>query len=113
VASVLGHAEDQALSLTKNFVLPETASRLKGGACYFSATCNWPGQMAEYIMRQIRNENKNPVCFNIPSFYTVNNVSAELVVMKMSGNIKTQVTATLTILVDGNKLLPYVILRWR
>jgi hypothetical protein len=72
----------QALSLTKNFVLPETASRLHEWACYFSATCNWPWQMINYIMRQIWNANKNPVCFNITSFNTVNNVSAKLVVIK-------------------------------
>jgi len=68
--------------------------------------------MTNYIMRQIRNANKNPVCFNIHSFYTVNNVRAKLVMIKKSGNIKRQVTATLTILADGNKLSPYVVLTW-
>jgi hypothetical protein len=67
--------------------------------------------MTDYIVHQIINTNKNPVCFNITSFYTVN-VSAKLAVMKMSGNIKRQVNATLTVLADGSKLSPYVILRW-
>jgi len=30
----------------------------------------------------------------------------------MSGNIKRQVTATWTVLANGRKLSPYVILRW-
>ena len=68
--------------------------------------------MTDYVKHQIRNANKNPVFFNITSFYTVNNVSAKLEVMKMSGNIKRQVTATLTVPADGSKLSPYVILRW-
>jgi hypothetical protein len=68
--------------------------------------------MTNYIMHHIRNTNINPVCFNITSFYTVNNVSAKLVVMKTSGNIKRQVIATLTVLADGRELSPYVILRW-
>jgi len=68
--------------------------------------------MTDYIVHQIINANKSPVCFNIALFYTVNNVSAKLVVMKMSGNIKRQVTATLTVLSNGSKLSPYVILRW-
>jgi hypothetical protein len=51
--------------------------------------------MNDYIISQIRNAQKNPVYFNMTSYYTVNNVSAKLVVTKTSGNTKRQVNATL------------------
>ena len=66
--------------------------------------------MNDYIISQIRNAQKNPVYFNMTSYYTVNNVSAKLVVTKTSGNTKRQVNATLPVLADSSKLSPYVIL---
>lgn len=43
-------------------------------------------------------------------YYTANSISAKLVVMKTSDNIKGQVYATLAVLADGSKVSTYVIL---
>jgi hypothetical protein len=52
----------------------------------------------------------HPVYFDVPSNYTVDDKGVKSVLIKTSGNEKMRVTVMLTVLADGMKLPPYVIL---
>jgi len=67
----MSNAEEQVLSLQKNFTLPEIASRLCGDSCRFSVTCVLQ-IMNNYTLSKTGNPDETPVYFSMPSNDGVN-----------------------------------------
>jgi hypothetical protein len=63
-----------------------------------------------YLLSQIRNADKTPVYFDMPSNHAVDDTGAKFVLIKTLGSEKMQVTVMLMVLADGTKLPLYVIL---
>uniref|UniRef100_A0A8C4STC8 HTH CENPB-type domain-containing protein n=1 Tax=Erpetoichthys calabaricus TaxID=27687 RepID=A0A8C4STC8_ERPCA len=66
-----------------------------------------------YLMGQIGTADQTPVYFENPSNTTVNAVGDKSVPVRTGGREKQWCTVMLTILVDGKKLPPYVIFKWK
>jgi hypothetical protein len=62
-----------------------------------------------YLLSQIGNAGETPVCFDMPSNYTVYDTDVKSVLIKTSGNEKMLVTVMLTVLADGTKLLHVIL----
>jgi hypothetical protein len=63
-----------------------------------------------YLLSQIGNADETPMYFDMPPNYSVDDTGAKSVAVKTSSHENMHVTVTLTVLVDGSKLPPYVIL---
>jgi hypothetical protein len=63
-----------------------------------------------YLLSQTGNADETPVYFDMPSNYTVDDKGVKSILIKTSDNEKMRVTVMLTVLADGTKLPPYVIL---
>lgn len=64
-----------------------------------------------YLLSQVGNADETPVYFDMPSNTTVSDKGAKSVVCRTTGNEKLRVTVMLSVLADGTKLRPFVILR--
>lgn len=64
-----------------------------------------------YLLSQIGNADQTAVYFDMPGSTTVDNVGAKSVRALSTGNEKQRVTVMLTVLADGRKLPPYIILK--
>lgn len=64
-----------------------------------------------YLLGHIGNADQTPVFFDMPTNTTVADKGAKSVVVKTTGNEKNRITVMLSVLADGRKLSPYVILR--
>lgn len=64
-----------------------------------------------YLLGQMGNADQTPVYFDMPSNTTVNKKGAKSVLIKSTGNEKARITVMLSVLADGRKLPPYVVLR--
>lgn len=64
----------------------------------------------DYLLGQMGNADETPVYFDMPTNYTVDIVGTKTVSVKTTGNEKMRVTVMLTVLADGRKLPPFIIL---
>jgi hypothetical protein len=68
-------------------------------------------QKHDYLLRQMGNADKTPVFFDMPANTTVDTKGSKSVLVKTTGHEKLRITVILSVLADGRKLTPFVILR--
>ena len=64
-----------------------------------------------YPFHQIGNADEMPVFFDMPSNTTVDTKGVKSILLRGTGNEKNRITVMLAVTADGEKLLPYVILK--
>jgi hypothetical protein len=68
-------------------------------------------QKHDYLLGQIGNADEIPVFFDMPANTTVDTKFSKSVLVKTTGHEKLRITMMLSVLADGRKLIPFVILK--
>jgi hypothetical protein len=65
----------------------------------------------DYLLGQMGNADETPMFFDMPANTTVDTKGSKSVLVKTTGHEKLRITVMLSVLADGRKLTPFVILR--